>query len=311
MKRGGHFLKNRIGFLIISSVLLFLSACISKGQIMDGDDMVRKYVEISQEKAMEMMQQDDGHIVIDVRRPDEYASGHIPGAVCIPNESIGNEKPEELPDLKQIILVYCRSGNRSKEAAEKLFLIGYENIYEFGGIIDWTGETVTEESTEAREEVPETGESTEAREELPETGESTEAREEVPESTEAREELPKTEEEKEMKLKIGSTEVPVTWEDNLSVEALMAIADKEPLTIQMSRYGGFEQVGPIGQRIVNEDRQTTTGPGDIVLYSGNQIVIFYGSNSWAYTRLGHVDLTEKEMMDLLGKEDVLLTIETN
>ena len=307
-------MKNRIGFLIISSVLLFLSACISKGQIMDGDDMVRKYNEISQEKAMEMMQQDDGHIVIDVRRPDEYASGHIPGAVCIPNESIGNEKPEELPDLKQIILVYCRSGNRSKEAAEKLFLIGYENIYEFGGIIDWTGETVTEESTEAREKLPEAGESTEAREEVPETGESTEAREELPEageSTEAREELTKTEEVKEMKLKIGSTEVPVTWEDNSSVEALMAIADKEPLTIQMSRYGGFEQVGPIGQRIVNEDRQTTTGPGDIVLYSGNQIVIFYGSNSWAYTRLGHVDLTEKEMTDLLGKEDVLLTIETN
>ena len=77
----------------------------------------------------------------------------------------------------------------------------------------------------------------------------------------------------------------------------------------MSMYGGFEQVGPIGQEIVSDDVQTTTEAGDIVLYSGDQIVIFYGSNSWAYTRLGHADLPRKEMEDLLGNDDVILMIQ--
>ena len=83
---------------------------------------------------------DDGHIIVDVRRQDEYDSGHIPGAILIPNESISTEQPEALPDPDQIILVYCRSGRRSKEAAQKLADIGYTNVFEFGGIIDWTGE---------------------------------------------------------------------------------------------------------------------------------------------------------------------------
>ena len=111
--------------------------------------------------------------------------------------------------------------------------------------------------------------------------------------------------ETKMVLKIGDTEVPVMWEDNESVRALK---DLLPLTIRMSMYGGFEQVGPIGQRIVQDDHQTTTNAGDIVLYSGNQIVIFYGSNSWAYTKLGHADLSTEEMRGLLGHGDVTVTI---
>ena len=99
---------------------------------------------ISQEEAKEMMAREDGHIIVDVRRQDEYDSGHIPGAILIPNESIGTEMPEELPDRDQIILIYCRSGNRSKQAAQKLADMGYTNICEFGGINTWTGETVTE-----------------------------------------------------------------------------------------------------------------------------------------------------------------------
>ena len=94
---------------------------------------------ISQDKAKEMMALDGGQIIVDVRRQDEYDAGHIPGAVLIPNESIGTEQPEELPDLDQIILVYCRSGNRSKQAAQKLADIGYRNVYEFGGINTWDG----------------------------------------------------------------------------------------------------------------------------------------------------------------------------
>ena len=101
------------------------------------------YKQISQEEAAEMMAKDDGHVIVDVRRMDEYIEGHIPGAICIPNENIDQEKPEKLPDTDQIILVYCRSGNRSKQAAEKLAAMGYRNVYEFGGIITWTGETVT------------------------------------------------------------------------------------------------------------------------------------------------------------------------
>ena len=102
------------------------------------------YTSIDQETAKLMMELDDGHVVVDVRRQDEFDEGHIPGAICVPNESITDTQPAELPDLNQIILVYCRSGRRSKEAAQKLYDIGYTNVFEFGGIIDWTGEVVTE-----------------------------------------------------------------------------------------------------------------------------------------------------------------------
>ena len=101
-----------------------------------------KYKQISQEEAQEMMAKDDGHIIVDVRRQDEYDAGHIPGAILIPNESIEKDRPKELPNLDQIILIYCRSGRRSKDASEKLANMGYTNIYEFGGITTWTGETI-------------------------------------------------------------------------------------------------------------------------------------------------------------------------
>ena len=107
-------------------------------------------------------------------------------------------------------------------------------------------------------------------------------------------------------LLIGDDPVPVLWEENESVEALKELC---PLTISMSMYGGFEQVGAIGQDIPREDVQTEADYGDIMLYSGNQIVIFYGSNSWAYTKLGHIDLTREELEELLGNGDVTMTIE--
>ena len=104
------------------------------------------YTQITQDEAKEMMEKDDGHIIVDVRRADEYAEGHIPGAVNIPNETIGTSMPSQLPDPDQVILVYCRSGNRSKDASAKLAGIGYTNVYEFGGINTWTGEIVAEDS---------------------------------------------------------------------------------------------------------------------------------------------------------------------
>ena len=112
----------------------------------------------------------------------------------------------------------------------------------------------------------------------------------------------------DMQMMIGETPVTVVWEDNASVEALKALA-AEGLTIEMSMYGGFEQVGSIGQSLPRDDRQTTTASGDIVLYSGNQMVVFYGSNSWAYTRLGHItDQTPEQMKALLGSGDVTITL---
>jgi len=116
-----------------------------------------------------------------------------------------------------------------------------------------------------------------------------------------------TEEAASMVLMIGDTVVPVTWEDNASVEELKTLAGNG-LMISMSMYGGFEQVGSIGQSIVRDDEQITTSSGDIVLYSGDQIVIFYGSNSWAYTKLGKIDLSEEEMTSLLSNGDVTITL---
>ena len=106
------------------------------------------YRHISQDEAQKMMADQDSYIIVDVRRQDEYDEGHIPGAVLIPNESIGSTHPEALPDLNQTILVYCRSGNRSKQAAEKLANMGYTNVFEFGGINTWTGEIVIEDEYE-------------------------------------------------------------------------------------------------------------------------------------------------------------------
>ena len=110
---------------------------------------------------------------------------------------------------------------------------------------------------------------------------------------------------KNINLKINNTNVNVTWLDNESVNALKSLI-KDNLSISMNRYGGFEQVGSINKTITSSDKRITTSPGDIVLYSSNKIVIFYGSNTWAYTKLGHINLTEKELTDLLSKEDVTI-----
>lgn len=109
-------------------------------------------------------------------------------------------------------------------------------------------------------------------------------------------------------LKIDDMEVDVIWADNDSVKALKNFA-KNGLTINMSKYGGFEQVGTIGSTLPSSDTRITTSPGDIVLYSSNQIVLFYDSNTWSYTKLGHINLSKSELTDLLGDEDVVITID--
>lgn len=120
----------------ILSFIIFVSAGCSSAPVKTD------YQQISMTEAALMMEKEKDYIILDVRTEEEYAEEHIPGAICIPNETIGSEEIEELPDKNQLILVYCRSGNRSKQASQKLADMGYTNVVEFGGIIYWTGETV-------------------------------------------------------------------------------------------------------------------------------------------------------------------------
>ena len=121
----------------IFAALLFLAGCSATGREGPG------YSQITMEEARQRLSIECGFIILDVRTPEEFAAGHIPGALNIPNETIGTDEIPQLPEKEQRIYVYCRSGNRSKQAAEKLVALGYTDIVEIGGILDWPGEVVT------------------------------------------------------------------------------------------------------------------------------------------------------------------------
>lgn len=106
----------------------------------DADIQNNTYEKITMSEGLARMESDENYILLDVRRADEFEAGHIPGAVNLSNEEIGTEEIPSLPDKTQTIYIYCRSGNRSKQAADKLLALGYTNLIEFGGIIDYTGE---------------------------------------------------------------------------------------------------------------------------------------------------------------------------
>lgn len=135
-------------FAVIAAGVLTaaLSAC---GQEKTGQDtkaaqedtVKAEYKKITAEEAKERMDKDDKVVILDVRTEEEYQEGHVPGAIAIPNETISSGPLEELPDMDQAILVYCRSGNRSAQAAKKLAEAGYTQVYDFGGIIDWPYDT--------------------------------------------------------------------------------------------------------------------------------------------------------------------------
>ncbi len=147
--------------IIISIAMLTLLLCACSGDFDDttekdtgaagtevneqmNNEQTNTYRQISVDEAVAMMAQENRYIILDVRRPDEFAAGHIPNAINVANENIGTLEIPELPDKDQLIMVYCQSGRRSKEASEKLVKLGYTNIVEFGGILDWTGEIATE-----------------------------------------------------------------------------------------------------------------------------------------------------------------------
>ena len=137
----------RLTAILPATVIIMLAALIFTGCGSSADDKTagdkKTYRQVSPEEAAAMMEEESDYIILDVRTQEEYGTAHIPGAICIPNETIGTEDIPELPDKDQLILVYCRSGNRSKQASEKLAKQGYTNIIEFGGINSWTGETVS------------------------------------------------------------------------------------------------------------------------------------------------------------------------
>ena len=125
--------------ILCMTFICILSGC-GNADSVQNTEQKSGYKQVSMEEGLELMEADSDYILLDVRRDDEFEEGHIPGAINIPNESIGKEEIAELPDKDQTIYVYCRSGNRSKQASQKFVDLGYTNVIEFGGIIDYSGE---------------------------------------------------------------------------------------------------------------------------------------------------------------------------
>ena len=233
---------------------------------MDGEDGMNSYRKIDQETAKAMMAKNDGHVTVDVRRQDEYDAGHIPGAILIPNESIGTERPAELPDLDQIILIYCRSGNRSKQAAQKLFDLGYTNLYEFGGINTWTGSIVTSEQEATVKTTP--------------------------------------------TLAISAKEkiFYATLAENESAKAFAEKLGSKAIEVEMQDYGSFEKVGTLPWTLPSSDEPIATEPGDVILYQGNKITVYYDRNTWDLSRLAKIEnVTREELLDAFGDGNVTIS----
>ncbi len=280
-------------FLLSLLLFLLLSACEKQPEPpLDGDGMIQElsYEQITQEEARRMMASLEDWILLDVRRQDEFDEGHIPGAICLPNEEIGSEPPELLPDPEQTILIYCRSGRRSKEAAQKLADLGYSRIYEFGGILDWSGEIEKEESGEMTEQTmpPEAT----ASPELPQ----------VPDPAEAIRPRPM------LLIRANDRTFYASPEDNSSAEALTEELSKAPLELDMRDYGGFEKVGDLPWELPTNDETITTVPGDVILYQGRQITLYYAENTWSFTRLARIgNVSGEELLEVLGDGDVTVT----
>ena len=365
-------MKRTIVCLLTASLLL--TGCTQNNMDfypLDKDGMERlPYLQIDQEQAMLMMEYDDGHVIVDVRRQDEYDAGHIPGAICIPNESIGTEPPEELPDRNQVILIYCRSGNRSKQAAEKLGKMGYYRVYEFGGIIDWKGEIVT---TDVKAEATLTFDSFDGggpefdieldsdivtctrrkeyfdanhdeldgaafritysftgvtpgetamtvKERSPIAGNydhtySVKVDEKLNVSIEKLETIDWDEAANAIRpvpTLVISANGRVFYgdlEDNPSAQAFIEKLSHEAIEVELHDYGHFEKVGSLPWSLPRTDETITTRPGDVILYQGNQITIYYDQNTWDFTRLARIgDATKDALLEAFGDGNVTVKL---
>lgn len=287
-------LYRHIALLLALTMLFALAGCGASDS--EGSDPTASdnagYTQISQEEAIAMMEENSGYLIVDVRTQEEFDSGHIPDAICIPNEEIGDAPPAQLTDPEQMLFIYCRSGRRSKEAAQKLADIGYTNVYEIGGINTWPGEVVTGDP--AKEQGKD------------QTGDQTKEQ-----TVKQNKDAAKTgggNSEDLLLLEVNGETLEAELEDNAAADALKALIGEEGLTLELEEYGGFEKVGPLPESLPAEDEQITTSAGDLVLYQGNQISLFYGENSWNYTKLGHVKGADTEKFHkLLGDGDVTVT----
>ena len=230
----------------------------------------KSYTSISMQEALEIMEKGDDYILVDVRTIEEYQSGHIPDAINIPLDSIDDLTFEQLKDKTQTILIYCRSGNRSKQAAEKLSKLGYDQIYEIGGINDWKGEIVTEEPF-------------------------------VYERAEIDCSLIIEAGDKQMYVYLGNSE---------TCKALIEkLKEEKEIEVSLKDYGNFEKTGKLPWQLPRDDKQIKAQTGDVFLYEGDQISVFYDENTWDYTRIGHlVGMTKEEILDVLGNGDITVKL---
>ncbi len=261
-------MKQRI-FLLWTVVALLFAGCAASKQSTNGeereDTAINSYTQIDQETAKAMMERDDGHIVVDVRRQDEFDAGHIPGAILIPHETIEGERPAALPNLDQIILIFCRTGNRSKPAAQKLCDMGYTRLYEFGGVTTWTGPLVTSDQAAAT-------------------------------STPT------------LVIRANDRTVYATFMDNSSAQALVERLSAGPIEIDLHDYGHFEKVGPLPWGLPRNDETITTEPGDVILYQGKEITVYYDQNTWDFTRLAKIEnVTKDDLLSAFGEGDVTVS----
>ena len=217
---------------------------------------------VQQEVDPEHIQDRDGDIDMHLLPKED----HEDGKACGDRQDDQDEMPAELPDKAQVILLYCRSGVRARDAAEKLAGMGYEHVYEFGGIIDWKGEIVNDIVYE-------------------------------------------TEDRCQLQFMINGTPLYAIPADNSSAEALIEKLGGETLELSMSDYGGFEKVGSLPWDLPRNDEQMTTKPGDITLYQGNQLSIYYDENSWSLTPIAKLTgVTAGEIREILGDGDITVEI---
>ncbi len=244
---------------LLAVILLLFAGCSTKTE--------PSFQTITAKEAAQMMEKEEGYIIVDVRTYEEFSEGHIPGAICIPNDTIGQKMPEELPDKEQTILIYCRSGRRSQQAAGKLAALGYTHIYDFGGIQNWEGEITMEPFTYSQQRP-------------------------------------------QLIIEANDRQMNVSLYGNSSAEALIEKLNKEgSVTLELHEFGNFEKVGDLPWELPRNDEEITTKPGDLLLFEGNKITIYYDVNTWDFTPLGKiVGYTRQELLDILGEGDVTVTL---
>ena len=229
---------------------LFLLSCAVKQK-------TPPYKQISQEEARKMMEEEDC-VILDVRTEEEFNEGHIPDAVCLPAETIGSEAPAQLPDKDQVILIYCRTGIRAAGAAEQLAKLGYTNVYEFGGIVNWKGEIVKEESYDYGE----------------------------PEAT--------------LTLEISGRQI---YTNTITKQELLEVLGTASHEISFHDEGSVKRaVLPFAVPIEEKDTEVRTG--DVLLCSGNEMILILEEGTVKGERLGNfIGMTKGELEEIFGEGD--------